>query len=527
MWLASIQAGSLFNYVYTLSLSYAGNGSVTAADDSVNGGFSFTYDNLNRLATMSSPRNPSGCYGLSWTYDSVGNRTAQSVTSGSCPTFSASVNSSNQLTGGSYAYDAAGNMTNDGLNGYSYDAAGHILSVNGGASATYVYDAFGRRIEDTGAGLVYLYDQAGRRISSVTTSGADDAHEVYAGSRLLAVHGYAGSFGKVTWVYHSDQLGTDRLITYSGSVAETCTSLPYGDGQSCTTQGFGNPPARFAGYFPEAASGLDYASARSYSPLLGRFISPDPVGGGVSNPQSLDKYTYVHGSPACQTDVSGLFCQQVAPTAGGNDLDYVFNSGVEGGGNGDSGSFYYYFDPDAAVLAAVPGPNGGGCGSGAAAPARTFVPCLPKVASFVNAHLAAAQTLAAKLGDGATAQEVLAVSAQETEYGTTGFVPYGNYFGLHGTGFAGQTGTHTTPNGIVTPEFPLSNGFLLSGEGFVSVEAPFLRGVDASNPLTFFQTIHAHGYGTGDPEYVSDMIALKPGRRGVYWLVGACTSQKH
>jgi RHS repeat-associated protein len=224
---------------------------------------------------VSSPKNPSGWYGLSWAYDSVGNRTAQSVTSGSCPDFSASVNWSNQFTGGSYAYDAAGNMTNDGVNTYTFDAAGRILTINGG-DAAYVYDAFGRRIEKLenyppgATSLVFLYDLAGRRIGSVTTSGADVDHRIYASSRLLAA--YAGS---TTYFYHSDQLGTDRVITDSGgTVIETCTSLPFGDGQGCTH----DVPARFAGYDTDNEYGLAHAPARYYSPSLGRFMTPDPFG---------------------------------------------------------------------------------------------------------------------------------------------------------------------------------------------------------------------------------------------------------
>jgi RHS repeat-associated protein len=50
----------------------------------------------------------------------------------------------------------------------------------------------------------------------------------------------------------------------------------------------------FDGYTKDGtSSGLYYAGARFYSADLGRFLSPDPVGGNYANPQSLNPYSYV------------------------------------------------------------------------------------------------------------------------------------------------------------------------------------------------------------------------------------------
>jgi hypothetical protein len=107
--------------------------------------------------------------------------------------------------------------------------------------------------------------------------------------------------------------------------------------------------------------------------------------------------------------------------------------------------------------------------------------------------------------------------------------PYGNFFGLHGTGYAGQIDTYTTQprtgKGVLTPVFPLSSGFLLSGQGFAKLAGPHLAKVNAADPRTFFETIHAHGWGTGTPDYVNFMMRNKPGNRGPYFLVGACLAR--
>jgi hypothetical protein len=186
---------------------------------------------------------------------------------------------------------------------------------------------------------------------------------------------------------------------------------------------------------------------------------------------------------------------------------------VNGAGHTPLGFWPYEILLESPVAIARRGNSGG--------PANNKVPCLPNVGDFVNSNLTPAQTLANELPNGTTAQEILATAGKETGYGG-GLAAYGNYFGLHGTGFAGQTGTYTTSGGVLTPRFPLSNGFLLSGQVFVNTEAPHLAGVNASSPQTFFQTIHANGYGTTNPNYVKEMMQNTPQNHGPYALVGAC-----
>lgn len=70
--------------------------------------------------------------------------------------------------------------------------------------------------------------------------------------------------------------------------------------------------------------------------------------------------------------------------------------------------------------------------------------CLENVKTFVDKYQKDAQALADMLGSGVTATEVLALSGNETSYGTSPFVKFGNFFGLHGHGPAGTY--YTTGN---------------------------------------------------------------------------------
>jgi RHS repeat-associated protein len=63
----------------------------------------------------------------------------------------------------------------------------------------------------------------------------------------------------------------------------------------------------YAGLNPyDLNTGLNRAANRLQSPNLGRWLSPDPLGGEITNPQSLNRYTYVLNAPTTLIDPSGL-----------------------------------------------------------------------------------------------------------------------------------------------------------------------------------------------------------------------------
>ena len=54
------------------------------------------------------------------------------------------------------------------------------------------------------------------------------------------------------------------------------------------------------------ATGLYYCGARYYDPEIGRFITRDPFRGMISNPQSLNGYSYCQNNPVRYVDPMGL-----------------------------------------------------------------------------------------------------------------------------------------------------------------------------------------------------------------------------
>ena len=140
---------ALFMLTYAYSSAGANNGQISGITDGMDTGrtASYTYDGLGRLstaATVGSSGYPA--WGLSWTYDRFGNRTAQTNTAGSVPSDSLTISATtNQVTGSGYSYDISGNMTSDYVNLFTADAASNQISSYNGVAAGYLYDGKGIR----------------------------------------------------------------------------------------------------------------------------------------------------------------------------------------------------------------------------------------------------------------------------------------------------------------------------------------------------------------------------------------------
>lgn len=85
---------------------------------------------------------------------------------------------------------------------------------------------------------------------------------------------------------------------------------------------------QFTGQQRDSETSLDYFNARYYSSTQGRFTSVDPLmaSASVTNPQSLNRYSYVQNSPTIGTDPSGMMehgdiDDWSGPSHGGNSCD--------------------------------------------------------------------------------------------------------------------------------------------------------------------------------------------------------------
>lgn len=212
------------------------------------------------------------------------------------------VGAGNRLTasdGQTLVYDSAGNLVGDGTFTYSWNSRNQLSGVVGlGLTASFSYDALGRRTAKSvnGATTEYLHDGAsviretvsgGQTTNVLLGLGVDETLVRYgSGSDRTALADALGS----TIATLEDGGTADAEFTY-GPFGETSTS---GSADASTPQYTGRE---------NDGTGLYYYRARYYSPRLQRFISEDPIGfaGG-----SVNLYAYVGNSPTNRTDPSGL-----------------------------------------------------------------------------------------------------------------------------------------------------------------------------------------------------------------------------
>lgn len=366
---------SLSQELYKPSDSNPANTSVTAAISNWTAG----YDALGRIVSFGDTANQA-----SFTYDANGNRLTSVQTTGS-GTASQTITrnytvdaTSNKLlgftqttqgSGGtattsvSYAYNANGDLTSDGLRSYAYDAEGRLAAMTVGQTdesptTRYAQNALGQRAfkteplypgvqgdeNDPGfmqtlinffkrlwspqtvapekLGFAYGYDEEGTLITEVGTGGPNSIGTI--------LHFWLptpnGPMPIVTMVngrpyaVHADHLNTPRRLTQAdGKVAWQWAYSAFGDEQpTLGKHRFANPETtpnvgtttiaavtfnlRYPGQYFDKESGLHYNYHRSYSPGTGRYTQPDPIGleGG------WNKLAYAENAPTIFTDPEGL-----------------------------------------------------------------------------------------------------------------------------------------------------------------------------------------------------------------------------
>ena len=304
--------------VYNFS-STAGVGPfIQGANDSVNGNWTYTYDNFQRLSGSSCSGNcplAQSSVGFNYLYDPMGNRWKQTLNCTGCsgPQPQYSFGSWNHISGSGITYDSAGNMTSDGPppgHTYFYDGENRLIKVDNGSTATYKYDAMGRRVtQTTSAGsFEFLMDLQGNPVTKlVAGTSTTSSSEVFIGGRHWGTDVMSSSL----LFMHSDWLGTGRAWTnLSGTVVQDCQSFPFGDSLYCAGSA-NNTDDNFAGMTYDLEDPMYHASFREYSPVQGRWIRPDPAGLAAvdpTNPQTWNRYAYVMNNPVSAVDPLGLWC---------------------------------------------------------------------------------------------------------------------------------------------------------------------------------------------------------------------------
>jgi RHS repeat-associated protein len=282
---------TVVDFEYTFSAT-VNNGQITTQKDWITGDEqNYQYDALKRL-TMAWTTGPA--YGLSFGYDGFGNKLSQTVTKGSAPASSITVDANNRITG--QTYDANGNMTSGASSTLTYDIDNRVVTAGGLSSENYSYDPGNKRIwkkRALGGGSfaedVYFYGIGTGRLGIYTKTGGTysvKSVDVRFAGKLV----YTNS----AWVA-TDRMGSIRYRKPTGA-GERLDFFPYGEERPSATA---QDRDKFATYMRDD-TGLDDADQRYFTNTSGRFVTPDPAGDGSN------WYAYAGGDPANSNDPSGL-----------------------------------------------------------------------------------------------------------------------------------------------------------------------------------------------------------------------------
>ncbi|MCA2214104.1 polymorphic toxin-type HINT domain-containing protein [Jidongwangia harbinensis] len=306
----------------------------------------FDYDSQQRLTSAWTPKAGITCstapttanlggpapYWLDWTIDKVGNRTKE-VSHGS-----------GGDTTRSFTYPASGagavrphaltttTTTAPGQSlgstaAFGYDATGNMTTRPGPtAGQTLTWDAEGRpvKVEESGQAITNLFDADGNRLLRRDSKGTtlflpgQEIRRTLTGGTTATMSGtryYSFAGGTVatrtmpgtqtlSWLF-GDHQGTQHVSVnaYSQKVTVRRQS-PYGVPRGAqvawpTMKGFVNGDLD--------PTGLTHIGAREYDPVLGRFISVDPLM-NLEDAESWNGYAYADNNPIAKSDPSGLSC---------------------------------------------------------------------------------------------------------------------------------------------------------------------------------------------------------------------------
>jgi RHS repeat-associated protein len=294
-----VEQGALF-----AQLGYDNANRRTSLSYSNNTTTSYAYDLASRLTGITHS-GPSGVIeALTYQYDAAGNRVSLTRGNGTASLLpnavaSATYDAANEQTafaGATLTYDNNGNLTNDGVNTYQWDARNRLVGISGGTTATFAYDALGRRTNKVIGSLTsqFLYD--GNDIAAEIGGSAVGAQYL----RSLSIdEPFVRQTGNGTESYHTDALGSSLVLSNAqGAPGTTYNYEPFG---KTTITGTSVNGFQYTGRENDG-SGLYYYRARYYQPRLQRFIAEDPIGflGG-----DVNLYGYVGQNPVLMTDPSG------------------------------------------------------------------------------------------------------------------------------------------------------------------------------------------------------------------------------
>jgi RHS repeat-associated protein len=269
--------------------------SITGIDSGASNAYS--YDSDSQLTGSSGTSN------ITYGYDANGNHDTIGYTTGA----------GNEMThspGVTYTYDNDGNTitatTSSRTTTYTYDFESRLTNVeiDRTMSATYTYDALGRRIGIDDGGTQTWTAFNGKTAddnpyADFTASGSLQTRYLD-GLAVDELFARTSASGITAW-YLRDNVGSFYADVTTTMVLDAVIYDPYGNIVTETNASEGDR-FKFAGMEYDSVTGLYYDHARYYDAAIGRFVSQDPMEFAAGD---TNLYRYVANEPTTLRDPSG------------------------------------------------------------------------------------------------------------------------------------------------------------------------------------------------------------------------------
>lgn len=231
-----------------------------------------------------------------------------------------------------YCYDANGNMVSRKGATVTWSTFNYPLTINqtGGSTSTFYYGANRNRFRqvsvDGGVTEDRITVAGGAFEKLVRDSTTEYRHFIQIEGKAVAIVKRSTAAGSDdTFYLHEDHLGSTDVITNAvGAVVARMSFDAWG--QRRGSDWTGTPSAAdkaaisltthqgFTGHEQLDNLNLVHMNGRVYDPVLGRFMSADPIIQDPYHSQSFNRYTYVWNNPLNATDPTGFMCDPVMKT---------------------------------------------------------------------------------------------------------------------------------------------------------------------------------------------------------------------
>ncbi|MBS2007159.1 MAG: hypothetical protein JST01_08965 [Cyanobacteria bacterium SZAS TMP-1] len=199
-------------------------------------------------------------------------------------------------------------MTSDGTNSFTWDAENRLTQITypgSGNNTQLTYDGY--------SGLVKIVETVSSSVTSTkqfVRCGSKICEERNAANALVKqFFGRGQTISATNYFYTKEHIGSVRDMTDSSGNVQAHFEYDMWGVQTKTT-GALDADFGYAGYYAHARSGLYLTMYRIYSPLLGRWLSRDPIEEDGGN----NLYVYVSNMPISEIDPLGLWQPSIPGT---------------------------------------------------------------------------------------------------------------------------------------------------------------------------------------------------------------------